>query len=168
MSSFQHVHVPDPDINIYTDSCTLGWGVTDGKNPSGDRWKADEINHINVHELKAILIGVHTYCKRKNYKHVRVMSDNITAVSYVNNKGGINSEFCNKIAKELWVWCTSQNIRLSAAHIPETQNTETDSFSRNFSKTIEWKLSTHLSQRVSSMFGNPTLDLFCLTHKLPN
>ena len=81
-----------------------GWGVTDGKNPSGGRWKADEINHISVLELKAILIGVQIYCKGNNCKHVRVMSGNITAVSYVNNKGGIKSEFCNKIAKELWVW----------------------------------------------------------------
>ena len=88
MSSLQHIHVPDPDITIYTDSSTLGWGVTDGKNPSRGRWKADEINQINVLELKAILIGVQTYCKGKNYKHVRVMSDNITTVSYVNNKGG--------------------------------------------------------------------------------
>ena len=88
------------------------------------------------------------------------MSDNITAVSYVNNKGGIKSEFCNKIAKELWVWCTSQNMWVSAAHIPGTQNTEADSFSRNFNETIEWKLNTHLFQKVSNIFGNPTLDLF--------
>ena len=106
ISSLQHIDVPDPDITIYTDSGTLGWDVTDGKNPSGGRWKADEINHINVLELKAILIGVQRYCKGKNYKHVRVMSDNIKAVSYVNNKGRIKSEFCNKITKELWVWCT--------------------------------------------------------------
>ena len=91
--------MPNPDITIYTDSSTLGWGVTDGKNPSGGRWKADKINHINVLELKAILMGVQTYCKGKNYKHVRVMSDNITAVSYVNNKGAIKSEFCNKNCK---------------------------------------------------------------------
>ena len=89
MSSLQHIHVPDPDITIYTDSSTLGWGVTDGKNPSGGRWKADEINHINVLELKAIFIGVQAYCKAKNYKHVRVMSDNITPLYYVNNKGGV-------------------------------------------------------------------------------
>ena len=110
-------------------------------------------------ELKAILIGVQTYYKGKNYKHIRVMSDNITAVSYVNNKGGIKSEVCNKIAKELWGWCTLQNMWVSAAHIPGTQNTEADSFSRNFNETIEWKLSTHF-QKISSMFGNPTLDLF--------
>ena len=84
MSSFQHIYMPDPDITIYTDSNTLGWDVTDGYNPSGSRCKENKINHINVLELKAMLTGVLTYCKGKNYKHVRVMSGNITSVSYVN------------------------------------------------------------------------------------
>ena len=64
------------------------------------------------------------------------MSDNITAVSYVNNKGRSKSQFCNDIAKELWVWFTSQNIWVSAAYIPGTQNTEADNSSRNFNKAI--------------------------------
>ena len=38
------------------------------------------------------------------------MSDNITALSYVNNKGEIKSEFCNNIGKELWMCFTSQNM----------------------------------------------------------
>ena len=61
-------------------------------------------------KLKEIFIGVQTYCKGKNHKHVRVMSDNIKAVFYVNNKGGIKSEFSNEIAKELRVWRISQNV----------------------------------------------------------
>ena len=60
MSNLQHIHVPDPDITIYTDSSTLGWGVTGGNNPSRGRWKADKINHITVLELKVIIIGVQT------------------------------------------------------------------------------------------------------------
>ena len=66
--------MPDPDITIYTDSSTLRWDVTDGNNPSGGKWKVDEINNINVLELKATFVEVQTYCKGKNYKHVRVMS----------------------------------------------------------------------------------------------
>ena len=58
------------------------------------------------------------------------------------------------------MWCTSQNMLVSAAHILGTQNTEGDSFSRNFYEAIEWKLSTHLFQKISGMFGNTTLDLF--------
>ena len=49
---------------------------------------------------------------------------------------------------------------VSAAYIPGTHNTEAVSFSRNYNETFEWKLSTHLFQKVSSMFRNPTLDLF--------
>ena len=41
-----------------------------------------------------------TYCKDKVSKHVRIMSDNTTAISYVNNKGVIKSELCNDITKE--------------------------------------------------------------------
>ena len=74
MSKLQHIHVPDREITIYTDSSTLGWGVTGGKNTSGGRWKANEVNHINVIELKPIFIGVQIYCKGKNYKHVRIIS----------------------------------------------------------------------------------------------
>ena len=47
----------------------------------------------------------------------------------------------------------------SASHISETQNTEAD-FLRNFNEAIEWKLNTHQFQKVSSMFGNQTSDLF--------
>ena len=57
-----------------------------------------------------------TYCNDKVSKHVRTMSDNTTAISYVNNKGVIKSELCNDITKEtmslvyiikvLDFWCT--------------------------------------------------------------
>lgn len=64
--------MPDPDITILTDSSKLGWAVTDKKNLSGSRWKRDEINHINVLELKAIFIGVQTYLQGKTYIQVNV------------------------------------------------------------------------------------------------
>ena len=37
MSNRQDIHMPDPDIIIYTDKSILRWGVTNGKNPSGGR-----------------------------------------------------------------------------------------------------------------------------------
>ena len=111
-------------------------------------------------ELKEIFIGVQTYCKGKSCKHVRVINAWQHNTAYVNNEGKIKSEFCNEIAKELWVFCTSQNMWVSAAHIPGTQNPEADNFSRNFHGAIEWKRSTHLFQKISSMFGNPTVDVF--------
>ena len=76
------------------------------------------------------------------------MPENVTAISYVNNKRGIKSEFSNEISKELWVWCTSKNISVSAAQVSETENTEADSFSGNFNEAIEWKLNTLLFQKL--------------------
>ena len=48
----REIHAPDLNITVFADSSTLGSGVTDGNNPSERRLKADEINHINVPELK--------------------------------------------------------------------------------------------------------------------
>ena len=36
--------------------------------------------------MKAIQFGVLTYCKDKNFKHIRITSDNTTAISYLEQK----------------------------------------------------------------------------------
>ena len=54
---------------------------------------------MNVLELKTIQFGVLTYCKDRNFKHIRIMSDNTAAISYTNKKGGLKSNESNKIAK---------------------------------------------------------------------
>ena len=94
MSSLQHIHVSDPYITSYTDPSTLGWGFIDWNNPTGSRWSADEINNINVFELKAISIEVQTYCKEKI-----VISVSITALSYEIIKGELNQSFVMKFQK---------------------------------------------------------------------
>ena len=55
-------------------------------------------------------MGIYTYCKNKNFLHVRVMCDNVTAIAYVNNMGGIKSETCNNIARRIWKFCTENEL----------------------------------------------------------
>ena len=98
--SFAHLNIPDPHITIYTDASLTGWGITDGKTPSGGRWDENEITHINVLQLKAIQFSVLTYCKEKNFKHIRIMSDRTTVIWYINKKGNLKSSSCRKIARE--------------------------------------------------------------------
>ena len=69
----------------------------------GGRRDKNEITHINVLELKAIQFGVLTYCKDKNFKHVRIMSGSTTAISYINKKRGLKSNESNKTVKEIWI-----------------------------------------------------------------
>ena len=57
-------------------------------------WVEHERVHLNVLELTAAFIGIHTYCHNRSYKHIRAMSDSPTAIEYINNKGGIKSMQC--------------------------------------------------------------------------
>ena len=56
--------------------------------PQLGRWYSSEENHhINCLELKAILLGLQSLCKEVTHDHIKVMTDNITAVTYIRNVG---------------------------------------------------------------------------------
>ena len=79
--------------------------------------------------------------------HVRIMSDNTTVVSYINEMGGCKSPQCNGLAKEIWEWAMARNIWLSAAHIPGCNNVRADALSRKFSMELEWMFSKQVFQK---------------------
>ena len=62
----------------------------------------DKANHVNFLELLAIkhaLVNYKKMCGKS--QHIRVKSDNITTVAYVNNMGGIISNSCNQLYGEI-------------------------------------------------------------------
>ena len=65
--------------------CKPHWGI----------WSTpDKVNHINFLELLAIKNALVNYRKMwKNCQHTRVKSDNTTAIGYINNMGGIVSNY---------------------------------------------------------------------------
>ena len=97
-NSFQDLVIPKPDTTSFTDASETGWGIT-VHNPSEDQWTEHERMHITVLELKATFIGIRTYCHKRSYKHIRVMSNSSTAITYINNKSDITSKKCNEISK---------------------------------------------------------------------
>ena len=66
------------------------------------------------------------------------MSNSSTTIAYINNKRGIKSKECNKIAKGIWFWCFKNNFFISAPHIAGKHNTEANIFSRKFNINREW------------------------------
>ena len=97
--------------------------------PTGGRWLAHEIaenNHINCHELEAAKLGLQALCAKDEGVHILLQLDNVTAVTFINNMGGTHSKPCNKVAREIWLWC------LTATHIPEIQNETADRYSHKF------------------------------------
>ena len=159
-NSFTNIVMPEVDITIHTDASLIGWGITDDITQSGGQWLPDEIEHINVLELRAAYFGILAYCKNRNFRHVRVMMDNITAIAYINKKGGCKSIKCNNIAKYIWVWCMEHNLHVSAAHIPGVDNIVADKKSREFSDSTEWQLNPILFNKICNRFGTPDIDLF--------
>ena len=79
-----------------------------------------------------------------NYSHVKSLTDNTTAVSYINKMGGIKSQKCNEIAKQIWLWAISQDLWLTVAHIAGKDNCQADIQSRKFNDQIEWQLQTDI------------------------
>ena len=172
LQSFSKINRPEIDCTIYTDASNEGWGIHNNISSSGGRWNnAELLLHINAKELLAAKFGIISYCKAKKFKHVRLMSDNTTAIAYLNNMGGIKSKVCNKIAKDIWSWCEKQDLWLSAAFIPGKENTAADKASREFmNDATEWHLNTDVFNEVCREFGCPDIDLFASRNnkQLPN
>ena len=79
--------IPLPiDIVIYTDATKVGWGANLGIHRINGRWDETEAElHINILERMAVEIAILAFCKNEHKKHVRLMIDNMTAVSYLQN-----------------------------------------------------------------------------------
>ena len=100
---------------------------------------------------------------------MRVMVDNTTAVTYINNMGGSHSAMCNSLTREIWSWCLDRNLWISAAHLPGISNEAADKASRVFCDQTEWKRDETIFESITAYFFRPKIDLFAsrLNYKLP-
>ena len=100
-SAHSHIHLPAIDFTIYT-AASIYWGATDGCFPTGERWDANEQSHINFLELKAVFLALNRYYRSwKGLRHIRIKSDNPTAMTYLNNMGESVSIKCNVLSKKI-------------------------------------------------------------------
>ena len=94
-------------------------------------------------------------------KHVKVLTDNCTAMADINHMGTSSCPNRNALTKEIWLWCSSHNIWLTAVHIPGVSNVEADRRSRMSQSQLEWTLNPKIFQESIQELGvNPTIDLF--------
>ena len=67
---------------------------------------------------------------------------------------------CNKIAKEIWIWCTSGDLHIIGTHIPDKDNFEADKNSRKFQDATEWQLNPKIYKAVCETSGTSENDVF--------
>ena len=139
---------------------------------TGGNWTAEEANnHIDYLELLAIFLALKSFSLTILSQHVKVMVDNITALSDLNHMGTRSSEKRNDLAQEIWLWCAEQNIWLTAVHVPGVENVEADRQSRLPQSPLKWTLDKAVFKDcISELNVLPTIDLFAsrISHQLPN
>lgn len=158
-----------PDLILSCDASLQGWGGVTGDQKIGGRWTSDESEkHINFLELLAIFYTLKAFCKIVENKHVKILSDNSTAVSYITNMGGLKSIDCNCISKKIWFWCIENNTWLSCSHIAGKFNVEADEKSRVFNDKLEWQLNVNIFKNITKKWGKPDIDMFAsrLNHQV--
>ncbi|XP_028402107.1 uncharacterized protein LOC114525097 [Dendronephthya gigantea] len=162
---------PAIDKIISTDASKKGWGASSLGQSTGGQWQKDEARaHINVLELKAAYLAVQAFVRDSTRPHhIKVLMDNSTAVSYINKRGGTHSPTLASLALEIWNFCISQQIWITARHVPGVTNVEADFASGNFNNRTEWTLEKRVFQMITKRFYTPQVDLFAsrINHQLP-
>ncbi|XP_068716794.1 uncharacterized protein [Montipora capricornis] len=164
------INHPNPTIILESDASNMGWGAVYQTKSTGGRWTHNEQQlHINALEMKAAFFALQTFCQNLRDQHVRVIIDNTTAVTYINDMGGSHSAICNSLAREIWCRCIDRNLWLSAAPLPGTSNVAADKASRVFCDQTEWKLDETIFASITAYFYRPKIDLFAsrLNYQLP-
>lgn len=168
-NGFRKIRMTGPSLTLTTDASLDSWGAVWGDSSSGGRWGDHEKSlHINVLELRAVWLGLNTFCRPCKGVDIKVESDNTTTVTYINNQGGTRSPECNEQARLIWDWCEARDLWLWATHIPGVLNAEADFESHNFTENTEWALNKGIFRQICDKWGVPEVDLFAsrLNHQV--
>ena len=161
-SASKNIYHSPPNLILHTDASGIGWGATlsNGSTTRGIWSQAEASRHINYLELQSVYLALSSLLNNEKNVHVRVMCDNVTAVTYINKMGGCKSAQCNSVAKLIWNWAIARRIWVSAAHVAGSTNVDADHLSRNVNLNLEWMLSTDPFQAIVNKLGQPDIDLF--------
>jgi hypothetical protein len=113
-----------PSISLTTDASFVGWGAEFNGQSTGGNWSLSELETANINflELQTVYLGLGCFLEELYDKHVKICSDNSTAVAYINNCGGTKSMSCNFKARQIWELVISKHIWITAVHLPGVDN----------------------------------------------
>ena len=156
------------EIQVITDASHLGWGaVCNDKIASGDWNPRVSRESSNYREMLAILMALKSFQSVLRDKSVQILSDNITAIAYINHKGG-PSTVLSQLAMSIWVEAIDNGLSIQCAHIAGRENRAADHWSRTTDKH-NWMLHPRLFAYIDRLWGPHTVDRFanCVNAQLP-
>ena len=143
-----------PQLTMTTDASLIGWGCSLQEATAGGNWTPDEAkNHINYLEMFAVFLALKSFTEQISEKHVKVLIDNTTAVACINQMGTCHSKLNNIIVYQIWEWCISRNVWITAAYIPGKENVTADRESRISRRETEWSLNRSIFTAAIKKIG---------------
>ena len=167
----QPLHPLQHALQLFTDASNEGWGAHLGDFTARGLWSTQESAlHINLLELKAVLLALKQFERLCWNQTILVCSDNTTVVSYINKEGGMKSGSLCALLWRLLMWCNQRQIVLRARHIPGHLNVIADKLSRHGQVIqTEWSLLQEVFDQICRRWHKPEVDLFAtkFNRKLP-
>lgn len=144
---------------LVTDASHIAWGATLGDLHASGQWTPRLARHSsNYRELMAILMGLQTFRPVLEGVSLQILTDNITAMAYIVNKGGPSKDL-TQIAIAIWHLCHQKDIHIQASHIRGLDNTQADQLSR-ITDNYNWQLHPQLFHLIDRTFGPHSIDRF--------
>ncbi|PIK45632.1 hypothetical protein BSL78_17512 [Apostichopus japonicus] len=154
-----------PMTSITTDASLSGWGAHWSNRTAWGTWSQTERSlHINILEMMAVKRALEAFNDHVQGTITTIFTDNTTVVAYINRQGGTRSERLCRLAWEVITAAEDSGTILRASHIAGKLNVMADALSRGHIDPNEWSLEQETCDRIFSIFGRPTIDLFA-THK---
>ncbi|XP_069109293.1 uncharacterized protein [Argopecten irradians] len=162
---------PAPTMTLFTDASMTGWGAyLDGHCRSGE-WSGDQLSeHINVLEMRAVLLALQAFRKILHSKVVCVATDNSTVVAYLERQGGTRSHVLCALAIRVLLLCQEMQLTILVKHLPGRLNVLADTLSRRRQPVLtEWQLNPSIFEGICQVWDRPHIDLFAtsLNNQLP-
>ena len=163
---------PPPTIQVQSDASTSGWGITVKGKVFKGQWSVRERKlHINLLELRVILIACQVCPQLLKNRVVQFLLDNSTAVAHLNHQGGTRSRLMMEETRRVFQGLLTLNVTPLASHIAGELNVIADLASRQRQViNTEWRLSEDAFRWIvdESLWGQPEVDLFAnqLNHQL--
>ena len=150
-----------PDLLLYSDASTKGWGASTQNLQVSGRWSSQEVGlSINLLELRAIRLGLQEFEEDLQDRAVGILSDNRTAVSYLLKEGGTHSVSLNREAQLTLQWAEDHNVRLIPQYIRGKDNVVADALSRpDQLQSTEWTLHQEVVDRLCRLWS-ANIDIF--------
>ena len=162
---------PQAHGTLFTDASLEGWGAHYHQHQASGLWSLEESTlHINILEMKAVLLAI-TQLQSVLKGHVIVIAtDNTTVLGYLKNQGGTKCPGILPWTYQVFHLCQSLNISFTARHVPGRKNVLADQLSRKDQAIqTEWTLRLDVCHWLWKKWFLPQVDAFATlwTHRLP-